>query len=252
MIKFEDTDIFLVTGASNGIGRAISCLIIELGGKVVGIGRNTEKLAELTNLFPNSFWGEAKDISQDIESLPNFVSELAKKYGKFRGTVLSAGIQETRPVSILKLETLNQMMNTNLMSNLFIIKGFSKKINRVEGDTSIVAISSLASEKGIQGIVGYSASKGGLNSSVKALAVELAKDKIRINAVLPGHIVTDMLTADNKFYSEEYIQKLQAKYPLGLGRPEDVAQLTCFLLSNASRWITGSCYNIDGGASVSF
>ena len=98
----------------------------------------------------------------------------------------------------------------------------------------------------------YSASKGAINSAVKALAVELARDGIRINSILPGHIMTELLSSDKKVFSEEFIDSLKKKYPLGLGKPEDVANLTCFLLSDASRWITGSNIVIDGGASLNF
>jgi len=252
MIEFEKIDLFFVTGAGSGIGRQIAKQIMRLGGSVLGIGRNEDKLIILKDEFPNSFNYEMRDLSNEIEDIPAWFAELTKKYGRVRGLVLSAGVQDTRPISILKLDVLLHQFNTNLFSNLFIIKAFAKKSNRAEGNTSVVTISSLASERGIPGISIYSASKGGLNSAVKSLAVELAKDKIRINAILPGHVETEMLTKDNKFFSEDYLAKLKSKYPLGLGTTEQVANFACYLLSDASGWTTGANYIIDGGASVSF
>lgn len=252
MVEFSNSDLFLVTGAGSGIGKAIAMKIVELGGRVVGVGRNEERLAALQECLGEKFCYELRDLSADNSALPAWLGALSKKYGQFRGLALAAGIQETRPISILNEEKLIAMFETNLYSNLFLIKGFAKKSVRASDACSCVVISSLASECGIPGIVGYSASKGALNSAVKALAAELARDEIRINAVLPGHIETEMLTKGSKFYNEEYVTKLRSKYPLGLGKPEDVANMTCFLLSSASSWVTGGNFIIDGGAGSSF
>lgn len=252
MVSFSHNDIFLVTGASNGIGKAIAEMIIQLGGKVIGIGRNEDKLMSMKALYNDDFDYEIKDLSCEVADLTNWFLQLSKKYGKFRGLALAAGIQETRPISILKEDKLQELFNTNLFSNLFLLKGFSKKSVRAEGQCSCVLISSLASELGIAGIASYSASKGAINSAVKSLAVELARDNIRINAILPGHIETEMLTKDNKFYNQEFSDKLKAKYPLGLGKAVDVANLACFLLSDKASWISGGNYIIDGAASINF
>lgn len=252
MISFSDNDLFLVTGASGGIGRAVSEKIITLGGKVVGIGRNAAKLNEITEKLGANFISEIRDLADEMSSIPDWLYELSQRYGKFRGLVLSAGVQDTRPLSILKEENIDDIFDINFKSNMFMIKAFAKKRVRLEGRCSCVAISSIVADFGIPAISAYSASKGALNSAVKSLSIELAKDDIRINAVSPGHIETEMLSEGSKFFSEEYLNKLKANYPLGLGKCEDVANLVCFLLSDASNWITGANYNIDGGAATAF
>ncbi len=252
MVKFDSNDVFLVVGATGGIGRAISAKIVSLGGKVIGVGRNADKLKEISAALGDSFIAEARDISTDMQSIAEWVRSLAERHGKLRGLVLAAGLQDTRPLSIVKEANIDEIFSANFKSNLLLIKGFAKKNVRQAGRCSCVAISSIVADVGIAAISVYSASKGAMNSAIKSLSVELARDNIRINAISPGHIETEMLQKGSKFFNEEYLQKLHAKYPLGLGKPEDVANLTCFLLSDASAWITGANYIIDGGASASF
>lgn len=252
MIEFKNNEVFLVTGASGGIGNAITKQIVDLGGFVVAVGRNESKLVEIQTYNIDRIAYVTKDLSKDFDSFQVWFANLVESYGRFSGIVLASGVQETKPLSLIKHDVLHSIFDTNFHSNLFIIKSFIKKQNRTGHNNSIVAISSLASQCGIPGITAYSASKGALNSAVKSLAIELSKEGIRINALLPGHIKTNMLTNNNKFFSQEYLEKLEAKYPLGLGLPEDVAGFTCFLLSNSARWITGANYVIDGGAGILF
>ena len=248
MIEFNSSQIFLVTGASSGLGRAISIQLTQLGGKVLGIGRNEDELKKTSELCDSGlFVPIVRDLITDIDSNTKWVSELVKEQGKFSGIVLSAGIQHTLPLQAEKYQKMLDLFNINLFANISLAKGFAKKINNSGPGSSIVFLSSYTSLVGLGGLTAYSASKGAINSAVKTMAVELSKNGIRVNAVLPGHVKTELLEGNKSM-----IEALEPKYPLGLGNPEDVANLTSFLLSDKSKWITGALIPIDGGASIAF
>ncbi len=254
MISFDENDVFLVTGASSGIGREISKKIILLGGNVIGIGRNAEKLTETKNecTSPENFSPIIKDLTEDIENLDKWLDSISDKFGKFKGLVLSAGSQYTLPISADNIKKARELFDINFFCNVALIKGFIKKRNNQGEGSSIVAISSFTANLGLGGISMYSASKSAINSFVRTASVELARQKIRINSISPGHVKTDLLTDSKSGLAQAFLEKITDRYPLGLGSTEDIANLTCFLLSEQSSWITGSNIIIDGGASINF
>lgn len=247
-----DGDLFIVTGANSGIGKAVSILINESGGKVIGVARNKERLNSLKEncSFPDNVFIEEKDLTGDIDNHPSWLYELSKKYGKLKGMILSAGIQQIVPLRALSLEKSKELFDLNYFANLFLCKGFCDKRVNIGNGSSIVMISSIASIQGNSGIINYSASKGAINSAVKSLAIEVAKQGIRVNSVLPGFITTEMTADLADVYNEEFLKNLDEKYPLGIGKPEYVADLCCFLVSEKAKWITGQSFVIDGGASL--
>ena len=253
MVSFNSNELFLVTGASSGLGRSIAQRIIELGGSVIASGRNLKRLEEIKSGLkaPENFFIEVKDLCDDINKLHLWVADLVKKYGILSGFVHSAGIQETLPVQAINIENTKKVFDTNIFSALSIIKGFCKKSNNIGLGASIVLLSSIASEISLIATASYSASKGAVNSTVTALSSELAKCGIRINSILPGHIETELLSTANAL-NKDFIERISSKYPLGIGKPIDVANLACFLLSNNAGWITGQNITIDGGATKSF
>ncbi len=240
---------FIVTGASSGIGFTISQHLLQLGASVVGIGRNEEKLLSIKNSYSN-FNFVIKDLSDELDSLPDLIDLIVKDFGKIDGMVLCAGIQDTIPIGSLKYEKAKKLFDINYFSNLMLIKGFSKKRNHNIG-ASIVIISSITSSVGLPGISNYSASKAALVGLSKSLAVELSRENIRINCVSPGHIKTDLL-ANDKHLGNDFLSKIEHRYPLGLGTTDDIANIVEFLLSDKSKWITGSNIIIDGGLSINF
>ena len=252
MFSFQKNDIFLVSGANSGLGKDIAFSIVKQGGSVVGIGRNKDKFDKIKEeINSENFNYELIDLTIDQDKLPEYISNLSTRFGKFKGLVLSAGIQQTIPLGAINIEKARALFDINYFANLALIKGFCKKRNNIGKGSSIVILSSFTSNLGIPGIANYSASKAALNSLVKTLAIELAKEEIRINSVLPGHIVTDLLLNDEHL-GDSFLEKLKPKYPLGLGIPSDVSSIVTFLLSDESRWITGSNIIIDGGASINF
>jgi NAD(P)-dependent dehydrogenase (short-subunit alcohol dehydrogenase family) len=253
MFTFSKKDIYLVTGASSGIGFAISKFIANSGATIVASGRNLDKLNELKeNTDSSDIYIEEKDLSESLDDLSSWIDQLVVKYGKFKGIVYSAGLQETRPIQAFKIDDAKKVFDINYFGFISLVKAFSKPKNNIGNGSSIICISSIASKVGLPATVNYSASKGAINSAVKCLAVELANKGIRVNSILSGHILTDMITNEKNINTDKYIKKLESKYPLGLGKPENIADLAAFLLSDRSSWITGTNIVIDGGASLVF
>ena len=163
------------------------------------------------------------------------------------GIVLCAGINEFVPVKFIKQEKINKMFQTNYFSQLILLQMLLKKKLLNKG-ASVVFISSVSSVMGVQGTLLYASSKGAINSAVRVLASELAGQKIRVNAILPGIVRTEMLSGTN--ITEEQFTKQEELYPLGLGTPQDVGHAVLFHLFDASRWLTGQCMILDGGLTL--
>lgn len=250
MIKFNGENI-LVTGASDGLGKAICLLLNSLGANVIGIARTEDKLKLLKEemTYKEKFSYVIRDLSIDIDELPNLVSKIAKEYGKLSGLVYAAGKLELLPIKGLDSDSIDNLYNVNFKSLLMTTKGFTDKRNSLE-NSSIVYISSISSILGIKGMISYSTSKGAINSLVKTLAVEVSNRKIRVNSILPGHVETNMTLQNKDANSKEYLNELETMYPLGLGEPEDIANIVTFLLSDKSRWITGQNIVVDGGRTL--
>lgn len=251
MIKFNGENI-LVTGASDGIGKAICILLNSLGANVIGIARSEDKLKLLKEemTYKEKFSYVIRDLSVDIDELPNLVSKIAKEYGKLSGLVYAAGMIEILPLKAITEEKLNQVHNLNFKSAVMLCKGFSDKRNNIGESSSTVLLSSIASLLGYKGLISYSTSKGAINSLVKSLAVELSQNKVRVNSVSPGHINTELFNQNKELYNKEFLEELETKYPFGLGEPEDIANIVTFLLSDKSRWITGQNIVVDGGRTL--
>ncbi len=251
MIQFNSDTIFLVTGASSGLGKAIALKIIALGGSVIAVSRNSDKLNLSRNeaVNPERFSIEPFDLSTRLEEIPDFIKQLAKKHGKLTGLIHSAGIGGVTPLKALDLAEAKSMFDINYFSALMLAKGFCDK--RVcTANASMVILSSIASLQGNSGLNNYSATKGAINSLVQSLAVEMARQNIRINAISPGFIMTEIVQHAPDVYNDAFFAKIKEEYPLGEGHPEDVASACAFLLSDSARWITGQNIIIDGGRTL--
>ncbi len=238
--------VFLVTGATSGIGLETCLQISKYGGIVIGVGRNTEKLNALSNQLP-SFVGINYDLI-NIDGLDKLISKIDHQLD---GIVHCAGIVQLLPIKFFNIEVLNKIRKVNYDSILVIISKLLK-IKKINKDASIIFISSIASEMGMKGNSIYSSTKAALNSTTKVLASELASQRIRVNSIAPGQVETKLTVEIESKVSLEAILIDKKKYPLGYGIPEDVANLSVFLLSSKSRWITGAVLNIDGGRSSTF
>ncbi len=238
----------LISGATGGLGRAILDHVYQMGASITLVGRNHEKMKDATSGYDPSrieIYRLELDESADIDP---FVQEMKSGKVFFDGFVHAAGIELTQPMRRNTREDFLKFFRINSLFAFDLIGRFQAKRLWQKGG-SIVIISSIMGLLGDRGKTVYCASKGGIESFVKAAALELAEGGVRINSVCPGLVNTPML--DNIFVDlpEDMRQNLIAGYPLGLGKPEDIANLCGFLLSDKARWITGTSVVIDGGFS---
>lgn len=237
----------LITGASSGIGKAVAQFASSLGARLVIIARNRERLQQTFDKLEGGNHEQFVCNVTDYSLLNDVISESIRNSGYFSGFVHCAGIEKTLPLRVSKNSIFKDIFEINVFSAFEIARLLAQKGNYNPSGTSIILISSVMGIKGEIGKVSYCASKSALLAGSKALALELAPKKIRCNCVLPGVVQTEMITTLFESISEESKQNIVSKHPLGLGMPDDVAALICFLLSNEARWITGSEYVIDGG-----
>lgn len=239
--SLEDKTI-LVTGASSGIGKAIAVESSKMGAKVIITGRNKERLEETFKQLEGEghqmYIGDLKnedDIDKLIEVLP-----------KIDGCVNNAGIVNPLLIQFINQNALNDTLDINTIAPILITQKIVKK-KKLEKEGSVVFISSVSGVfcSSIGGGL-YSMSKGAINGFAKGAALDLASKKIRVNTVCPGMVDTNILSAG--IVTQEQIEMDQKRYPLGrYGKPEEVAHAVIYLLSDASKWVTGSNLLIDGG-----
>jgi NAD(P)-dependent dehydrogenase (short-subunit alcohol dehydrogenase family) len=175
------------------------------------------------------------------------LKQARERLGNLHGLVNAAGISTTLPLKLISPEKLDAFFKTNVIAAINLAKIFTKLDVVCREGGSIVFISSVMGVVGEAGKTMYSLSKGALIAGTRSLALELASKKIRVNAISPGVVETPM--SQNAIYSqdEESKQRILSLHPLGLGTTTDIAHACIYLLSNASRWITGTNLIIDGG-----
>ncbi|MGF7074053.1 SDR family NAD(P)-dependent oxidoreductase [Mucilaginibacter sp. R-33] len=233
----------LVTGASSGIGRQIAISVSGMGAETFITGRNEQRLSNVFNLLevPGTQYAADLDIEKEQDSLIELMPNLD-------GVVLSAGIVKTLPFKFINRKDLDSIFETNFFSPAILINKLlkTKKLNK---NGSVVFISSIAGNfVGTVGNAMYSASKGAINAMQKVLAIELSAQRIRVNNISPGMIKTELIY--DPIFTEEQLKDDEKKYPLGFGEPIDVANAVIYLLSDASKWVTGSTLIIDGGFTI--
>lgn len=239
--------VLLVTGASSGIGRSIAKTCYENGAMLILLGRDEKKMAETTaGMEPGSFYTILIDLKK-YKELEETINIAVQQMGKISGFCHSAGYERTLPIKTMKPADYMDLFSVNAVAGFELARLLSKKKYCSEKGASFIFISSVSSIVGRAGLAAYSASKGAIVSVTKAMAIELANRNIRVNSVSPGTVMTPLVeNFIEKLDSEHKAQRL-SDYPLGIGEPEDVANLVAFLLSKRSKWITGSNIIIDGG-----
>lgn len=242
--------VIVITGASSGIGKqcAISCS--KMGAKIILIARNSERLSNVMNeLDGKEHVMHSFDVT-NYDGIETIIKDSVEKLGKIDGFIHSAGIELTKPLKVMKSTDYEALFAVNAIAGFEFVKNITKKKYSNNG-ASFVFISSIMGIVGNSALVSYCASKGALISGVRALAIEYANKNIRFNSIIPGHLAdTEMSIEKNKKIGQEALGQLISLHPLGLGSKEDVANASIYLLSDASRWITGTNLIIDGGYSA--
>jgi NAD(P)-dependent dehydrogenase (short-subunit alcohol dehydrogenase family) len=236
----------LVAGAASETGQVIVDQLLRLGAMVVMIDNTESGLLQIINntAFENLHYFSF-DIYNNQEIEPGLL-HITKEYGIFDGFVYAAGIGGVRPLAVTKHAFTHEMMNANLYSFIEMVRCITKKNSFVRGG-SIVAISSVSSIKGLKSKTAYCASKAALDASVRCMAAELSEKKIRVNSVLKGWVESDMQKDFIKNNMELSDNEDFRKQLLGVIDPLELANTVAFLLSDATKTITGTSLLIDGG-----
>lgn len=240
----------VVTGASSGIGKEISINCSLKGANLVLIARDENRLKETIKLMKGENHSFYSFDLKDTGGMRSIVSKIIESHGKIDGLVHAAGIESTTPLKVLTTEILEDMFKINVFSAVELTRLFVSKKHFNNGG-SVIFLSSVMGTLGERGKIAYCGSKAAIRNMVKPLALELSNRKIRVNSVSPGVVLTEMTGKMFASISKDSVQEIIKKHPLGIGEPRDIAQLCAFLLSNESKWITGSDLVIDGGYSIS-
>ncbi len=246
MSSFKDK-VVLVTGGSRGIGRACAVAFAKAGASTVVISyAGNEAAAQETLGLLQAAGAKAEALKFDVSdtaACSSDVEQLVKAHGRLDVLVNNAGVAVDGLVMRVKDEDWDKQLDTNLKGAFALIRAASRPMMKARGG-AIINLTSIVGESGNGGQAAYSASKAGLIGLTKSVAKELASRNIRVNAVSPGFIGTDMTA----HLSEELRQKMVESIPLArLGSPEDVANAVVFLASDAAAYITGEVLKVNGG-----
>lgn len=237
-----------VTGAASGIGRQCAIDFAKAGANLVLLDLNNDAL-ELTAAECKQYGAKivccACDLT-DCSTVATMIDGAVKEIGAINGLLHAAGIEKTLPFNKFTTEDYQKIYSVNVISGLNLVSVLSKKKYRAE-NANYVLIASITALVGRPGVTAYAASKGALVSAVKTMALELAPKGVTINCISPGTILTPLMENMLASLSEEQQEERKAGFPMGLGRPSDIASTAMFLLSDGARWITGQNIVVDGG-----
>ncbi|WP_076536212.1 3-oxoacyl-ACP reductase FabG [Shewanella sp. UCD-KL21] len=242
-ISFDLTGkVALVTGASRGIGRAISETLVEAGATVIGTATSEKGAAAIQDYLGDNGFGLVLNVT-DSESVAQLFSQIKEKAGDVDILVNNAGITRDNLLMRMKDDEWHDILDTNLTSLFRLSKPVMRSMMKKRSGR-IINIGSVVGTMGNAGQVNYSAAKAGLIGFTKSLAREVASRQITVNAVAPGFIQTDMTDELN----EEQQKAFMAQVPMArLGQAQEIANAVLFLASDSAAYITGETLHVNGG-----
>jgi NAD(P)-dependent dehydrogenase (short-subunit alcohol dehydrogenase family) len=241
----------IITGGGSGLGLATAERFAKEGYTTIITGRQVEKLQEAKKSIGENCIVMPLDVS-DLTAIPSFIDEVVTKYGRIDVLVNNAGINQKKEIADVTDEDFQNIILTNQTAVFVLSREAVKQMVKQEEKGNIILISSMAAQYGLPKVISYSASKTAIDGMTRAMAVELAPQGIRINAVAPGFIETAMV-AKALDSDTDRRDRVMARTPMGkLGKPIDIANAIYFLASDQASYITGVVLRVDGGNSIGF
>ncbi|MCD8540144.1 MAG: SDR family oxidoreductase [Leadbetterella sp.] len=245
-----ENQLALITGGGAGIGLEIARCLISAGARVVITGRTESTLQQAVAGLGEKAGYAVNDITE-LDTLEGLISEVESLYGPIDILVNNAGINQKKPALEVSDAEFTRIIDTNLTAVFSLTRAVTRRmVERQRG--SVIMISSMAAYYGIDRVVAYAASKSGVEGMVRVLASDLSKFNVRVNAVAPGFIETNMMKT--AFGSDpDRMNRALSRTPMGkFGKPEDVGWSVVFLASEAAAYITGVSLRVDGGNAIGF
>jgi NAD(P)-dependent dehydrogenase (short-subunit alcohol dehydrogenase family) len=239
----------LITGASSGIGKASAILAAEMGATVIACGRDEKKLNETLSLLKSK---EKHTIITAELTNQEELKSLVKQCPPLDGIVHSAGIVKPVPVKFIQQKHIDEMFSINYNAVVLINSQLLQQ-KKIKDAASIVLISTISTQHSYFGGALYVSTKAALEAYARSLGLELVNRKVRVNTLSPAMVKTEIYENTLKStLNPEHTKKYENTYPLGIGEPKDIANSIVFLLSNASKWITGTVIKMDGGLTLGY
>ena len=243
-----DGQVAVVTGGSSGIGKSIAVLFAKEGADVVIISRKEEALKEVCKLNPKKITYVAGDITK-TEVIKKLVEYVKNKFGKLDILVNNAGWCPVQPLKELKIEDYDKAFNLDVRALVNITIEFLQLILKAKGN--IINLSTVGATHRGPNLSMYLGAKAAVENFTRCWAMELAKDGVRVNAIAPGAIETNIwnVTDLSPEEAKKHKESMEKMIPCGrFGTPEEVANIALFLASKEASYVNGSIYNVDGGA----